>query len=55
MDETIVPVDYKKSGQITDDVVLQEVCCRPRDNRVFRTRCIVSSDNSGGYCVILTV
>lgn len=25
MDETLVPVDYKSSGQITDDVILKEV------------------------------
>lgn len=25
MDETMVPVDYKSSGQITDDEILKEV------------------------------
>lgn len=25
MDETLVPVDYTKAGQITDDVILKEV------------------------------
>lgn len=25
MDETLVPVDYQSSGQITDDVILKEV------------------------------
>lgn len=25
MDETLVPVDYKSSGQITDDEIFQEV------------------------------
>lgn len=27
MDETLVPVDYKESGQITDDEILKEVRC----------------------------
>ena len=25
MDETLVPVDYRRTGQITDDVILKEV------------------------------